>query len=59
MDLYRQGMPGCKTFEFRVYTTCRDVKLYKAMSKPRGQLEWKEDKTSQLIRAFESSEGAT
>lgn len=59
MDFCRQGMPGCKVFGFRVYTICRDVKLFTAMSRPREQLEWKEDKTPQLIRAFENSEGAT
>ena len=49
MYLYRQGIPGCRTFGFRVDTTCRDVKLYKAMSRPRGQLEWKEDKIPTTI----------
>lgn len=49
MYLYRQGIPGCRTFGFRVDTTCRDVELYKAMSRPRGQLEWKEDKIPTTI----------
>lgn len=59
MGLYSQGVPGWKTFGVRVDTICRDVKLNKAMSRPRGQSEWKDDKTPQLIRAFESSEEAT
>lgn len=52
-------MPGWKTFGFRENTTCRDVRLYEAKSRPKGQWEWKEAKMAQLIRAFESSEGAT
>lgn len=55
MDLYRQRMPGWKVLGFRENTTYRNIRIYEAKPRPRGQWEWKEAKTPQLIRVFESS----
>lgn len=59
MAWFYKGKECQDTLGFREDTTCRDVRIYEAMPRPTEQWEWKAAKTAQLIRAFESSEGAT